>query len=334
MIRLRRRISGRRMMSARKRKAADGDARSHGAPAEREHETCCWSIYPHDNCMMATMHTVHGHNISSRNDFISAVSCITVSDLSPTISLDVQPRALPSSKVLGLLPVKCMHALSKQRPSLNEMCIVTASDIKQEITISVLQQSEEHASSTLPLLPLLSLSLSNPSSLSCSIADGPTVVLWRISDSGVGCECVCVQWLGQHWVMNDASLPRDSASSCCFAHCLGPSPDAATFVFSNATGCNTCIIPALLNASSHPQLHHATITQAIAAALHPVLPVIALPGLTARILMKNSSVACNHSLTPSLLLSRASYCRFMCLQPRGVRSSSVIFTLRMVQSLF
>jgi hypothetical protein len=322
-----------RVMSARKRRVIDGDSRSHGAPAVREHETCCWSIHPHGSGMMATMHTSHGQNLSSPNDFISNVSFIAISDSSPSISLDIQPRALPSSKVLGLLPVKCKHALSTHRPSLNQMCIVTASDIKQEIMISVIQLPEEHASSALPLLPLLSLSLSKPSSLSCSIADGPTVVLWRISDSGVGCECVCIQWLGQHWAMNDASLPHDSASVCCFAHCLGPSPDAATFVFSNATGCGTCIIPALLSASSHLQTNAATITQAIAAALHPVLPVIASPGMTARILMKNTSVAGNDSLTPSLLLSRASYCRFMCLQPRGVRSSSVIFTLRIVHSL-
>ena len=46
-----------RVMSARKRRLIDGDSRSHGAPAVRERETCCWSIHPHGSGMMATMHT-------------------------------------------------------------------------------------------------------------------------------------------------------------------------------------------------------------------------------------------------------------------------------------
>jgi hypothetical protein len=326
-------------MSARKRRAVDGNSRTQITPSALEPVSRTWSIHPHDGGMLATLHSVPAHNFRARSDefhrcdsAISSASYIAISDSSTTVSLDFHPCALPSSKVLGLRPVKCAHALSQQFASANPLCVVTASDMKQEIIVSVLQPLGEHGCSPLPLLPLLSLSLPNPSALSCSIADGPTVVLWSSSSAGADCACVCIQWRGQHWVMRDASLPLDSESACFFAHCLGPSPDAATFVFSDAKACTTCIIPALLTASSHPESHVAAATQAIAAALHPVLPMSSSPCMTARILMKNGNIGSDESATPSLLLSRASYCRFMSLQPRGFRSSCVIFTLRIVLS--
>ena len=326
-------------MSARKRRAVDGTSRTQISPSALEPVMRTWSIHPHDGGILATLHSVPAHNFRARSDefhccdsAISSASYIAISDSSTTISLDVHPCALPSSKVLGLRPVKCAHALSQQFASANPLCVVTASDLKQEIIVSVLQPLGEHGCSPLPLLPLLSLSLPNPSALSCSIADGPTVVLWSSSSAGADCACVCIQWRGQQWVMRDASLSLDSESACCFAHCLGPSSDAATFVFSDAKACTTCIIPALLTASSHPESHVAAATQAIAAALHPVLPMSSSPCMTARILMKNGNTGSDESATPSLLLSRASYCRFMSLQPRGFRSSCVIFTLRIVLS--
>ena len=171
-------------MSARKRRAVDGGSRTQIASAGREPASSSWSIHPHGTGMLATLHAPQGHNPAARSNgssscdaIISAATYIAISDASPAILLDAQPRLLPSSKVLGLRPITCTHVTSKQYPNANQVCFVTACDIKREIIISVLQPSDENAGESLPLLPLLPLSLSNSCSLSCSIADGPSVVL-------------------------------------------------------------------------------------------------------------------------------------------------------------
>lgn len=239
-------------MSARKRRAVGGDARSQSAPAGLESVQHSWSIHPHGRGMLATMTqgrdaAAGAHEVGGYNAAISAASYISIFESSSTVALDVRSQALPPSQVLALRLVECARMPAQQ------LCIVTASDTKKEIVISTLQSCDDDAAASLPLLPLLSLSLSNPSSLCCSISDGPTVVLWRKPNTTAGSECVCVQWTGQHWTMHDASLPRDSETTCCFAHSLGPSSDAATFVLSDSTGGATCIIPSLLNTSSPPR---------------------------------------------------------------------------------
>ena len=324
-------------MSARKRRAVDSDHRSQMTSQVLDSGPRSWSIHPHGGGMIATMQTKQGSNLAagsevsgSCNFVVGAASYIAVSQSSPSIALSVHPHRLPPTEVLGLRLVECMRVPASQRLSSLQLCIVTACDIKREIVVAIVQQCDENTCAALPLLPLLSLSLSNPSSLSCSIADGPTVLLWRGTRDSVGSECLCVQWLGQHWAMHDASLPRASNSVCSFAHCLGPSPEAAAFVFSDSAGCNTCIIPALLNSAVLPQQHADALMQAIATALHTVLPNSASDFLIAKLLMRSQHGIRNESSDSPLPLSRCSECRFMTLQPRGKRSSSVIFTLRIV----
>ena len=316
-------------MSARKRRAVGGDARSQSAPAGLESVQHSWSIHPHGRGMLATMTqgrdaAAGAHEVGGYNAAISAASYISISEPSSTVALDVRSQALPPSQVLALRLVECARMPAQQ------LCIVTASDTKKEIVISTLQSCDDDAAASLPLLPLLSLSLSNPSSLCCSIADGPTVVLWRKPNTTAGSECVCVQWTGQHWTMHDASLPRDSETTCCFAHSLGPSSDAATFLLSDSTGGATCIIPSLLNTSSPPEPYVSSVTRALASALLPALPCSAMPGMTARAMSRSVIAGSNESAALLHPLSRVSDCRFMCLQPRGFRSSSVIFTIRIV----
>ena len=325
-------------MSARKRRAVDSDHRSQKTPEVLDSAPHTWCIHPHGSGMIAIMQAKQGSNLAAGSDVsgscnfeVGAASYIAVSESSPTIVLSVHPHGLPSAKVLGLRLVECVRVQASQSPPSLQLCIVTACDIKREIIVSLVQQCDENTCETLPLLPLLSLSLSNPSSFSCAIADGPTVVFWRNSRSIVGSECFCVQWLVQHWAIHDASLPSASSSVCCFAHCLGPSPEAAAFVFSDGAGCNACIIPALFDTPVLPKQHADAAMQAIAAALHTVLPMSASDCLIAKLVLRSPNSFSNEGFDQSLPLSRCSDCRFMSLQPRGTRSSAVIFTLRTVR---
>jgi hypothetical protein len=326
-------------MSARKRRAVGGDQLQNAALGQDDQTQRSWSIYPYGTGMLATALASQGHDLATSkhesgnfHSIASAASYIALSHSSPTLALNVHPRAVPLSKVLGLRAIECKNLHASQCQTELQLCMVSASDIKQEIVVAVLQPSDESTSASLPLLPLLSLSLSDPSSICCSIADGPTVVLWRRATASIGSQCLCVQWLGQRWVMHDLALP-DLQLLCCFAHSLGASSETAAFVFSTTTGSSVCVIPAISNASSPPLPRVETTLQSIAAALHPVLPDSSSTCMSNRLVMSSVGGSSNESADPLLALSRASDCRFMSVQPRGLRSSAVIFTLRIVSIL-